>query len=129
MDGSRPGLRRASAALHDVAVVDGVVFLPGGLGPDRALDTFEAYDPEHDRWQALPSLPQAVHHAGVAAADGRLFVTGGYADLSFVPGVLAWAYEPSSRAWTRLPDLASRMALRSGRRTLDRAGSADSDRA
>ena len=87
------------------AVVDGVVFLPGGLGSDRALDTFEAYDPEHGRWEALPSLPRAVHHAGVAAAEGRVFVTGGYADLSFVPGSLAWAYDPSSRSWTRLPDL------------------------
>lgn len=87
------------------AVVDGVAYLPGGLGSDRALDTFEAYDPERDRWQVLPPLPRPVHHAGVAAADGRVFVTGGYADLSFVPGVLAWAYDPSSRSWTRLPDL------------------------
>jgi len=87
------------------AVVNGVAYLPGGLGPDRALETFEAYDPERDRWHSLPPLPRPVHHAGVTAAEGRVFVTGGYADLSFVPGVLAWAYDPSLRTWTRLPDL------------------------
>lgn len=87
------------------AVLDGLVYVPGGLGPDRALDVVETYDPVAGVWREAPPLPAPVHHAGVAAADGRVFVSGGYADLRFVPGSTLWAFDPVRRRWERLPDL------------------------
>lgn len=86
-------------------VADGTVYVPGGLGPDRALAVVEAFDPATGAWRAAPPLPEPVHHAGVAAADGRVYVTGGYPDLRFVPTAAAWAFDPDDGAWTRLPDL------------------------
>ena len=87
------------------AVLDGEVIVPGGLGPDRTLDVVEAYRPADGSWRTLPSLPEPVHHAGVAAADGRLFVSGGYRDLRFVPATDLWAYDPAAGGWERLPNL------------------------
>jgi N-acetylneuraminic acid mutarotase len=87
------------------AVLDGAVIVPGGLGPDRTLGVVEAYRPADGAWRTLPPLPEPLHHAGVAAADGRLFVSGGYRDLRFVPVTDLWAYDPDDRAWRRLADL------------------------
>lgn len=88
------------------AVMDGVAYVPGGLGPARTLGAFEAFDPTQGRWQVLEPLPEPVHHAGVAAADGRVFVAGGYTDLRFRTDHAAmWAYDPGEGAWTRMPDM------------------------
>lgn len=90
--------------------LDDTLYVPGGLGTDRALAVMEAFDPATGAWRTLPPLPEPVHHAGVAAADGRVYVTGGYPDLRFVPTAAAWAFDPSENAWTRLPDLPSERA-------------------
>lgn len=88
------------------AALDGIIYVPGGLGTMRTLGTFEAFDPGTGSWRALPELPEPVHHSGVAAADGRVFVSGGFTSLDFgSPHDGFWAFDPAEGAWSRLPDL------------------------
>ena len=85
---------------------DGRIYVPGGLGRLGSLGTFEVYDPARDAWRALPDLPEPVHHAGVGAADGRIFVSGGYRDLRFRPDHAAlYAFDVAAERWQRLADM------------------------
>lgn len=88
------------------AVWGGRIYVPGGLGRFGSLGAFEVYDPAADAWRTLPELPVPVHHAGVAAAEGRIFVAGGYRDLTFRPDHAAlFAFDVAVERWHRLADL------------------------
>jgi N-acetylneuraminic acid mutarotase len=91
------------------AVLDGKVYVPGGLGSlGRTLDAFEVYDPAIDSWDSLAPLPLGVHHAGIAAAAGRVYLMGGYTDLSFsTDNAQVWAYDPDDDTWERVGDMPS----------------------
>jgi hypothetical protein len=92
------------------AELDGIVYVPGGFGALTAtLSTFESYDPSEDTWTTLPSLPSGVHHAGVAAAGGLVFVMGGFSGLDFSSGTdSVWAYDPARSAWQELDPMPGR---------------------
>lgn len=63
--------------------------MAGGLLADgSATPRVDLYDLGTGRWQAGPPLPEALHHAGVAAFQGRLFVAGGYTQTA---AGAAWA--------------------------------------
>ena len=70
-----------------------------------ALDTSKP----HPTWHKLAPLPgHARTLAGVVAAEGKVYLFGGYTDLApGKPGNLAdaWTYDPSADRWDRLPDL------------------------
>ena len=84
---------------------DGLLYTVGGYADPTTPDgmfsvtgAFEAYDPETDRWTALPSLPSArLDPAAVTAADGRIVVIGGY------DGTTSGAvdiYDPATGQWS-----------------------------
>ena len=55
------------------------VFAAGGFAADgRPTRAFEIYDVATMRWRAGPPLPRALHHAGLAATQDRLWLIGGY---------------------------------------------------
>lgn len=89
------------------AQLDGIFYVPGGLGAaGRTLDVFEAFDPSTGKWRSLATLPAAVHHAGAAAAHGKVYVAGGYRDVSFrTDNAAVWAYEPAVGEWSRVADM------------------------
>ena len=81
-----------------VAMIDGLVYAPGGYG---GRDVLEAYDPAEDTWVQLANMPDGRDHATVTALDGVLYVIGG---VEGITGVLA--YDPQADAWenrARLP--------------------------
>jgi N-acetylneuraminic acid mutarotase len=85
------------------AALDGQIYVAGGFGARFVrLDFFERYDPARDAWEALPPLPEARHHLGLAALDGRVYATGGYADG---PRGEAWAYDVAAGAWSPIASL------------------------
>ncbi|MCB9546111.1 MAG: galactose oxidase [Myxococcales bacterium] len=60
-----------------VAVIDGLIYLAGGLGGGRAVALVDRYDPAADTWEALPDLPTPRDHMAAGAVDGRLVIAGG----------------------------------------------------
>ena len=90
-------------AEHAAAVIDGVIYLPGGLdGDGKTLDTFESYDPATDTWATLPPLPEPRDHFGLAALDGKLYLTGGSIFFEGAVRASTWAYDPAAATWTAL---------------------------
>jgi N-acetylneuraminic acid mutarotase len=87
------------------AVLDGLIYVAGGLLPNGISDTFETYDVATGEWATLAPMPVGLHHLGMAALDGKIYVTGGYADAQFTPDARAWVYDPAADAWTALNDL------------------------
>ncbi|HEX6205287.1 MAG TPA: kelch repeat-containing protein [Solirubrobacterales bacterium] len=94
------------------AFVDGKIYLAGGRFADEVSSpTFDRYDPATDRWTRLPDLPQGkISSLAVVAADGRVVAIGGDDEQNWEDGggfvsPMAWAYDPRTERWTRLPDL------------------------
>jgi N-acetylneuraminic acid mutarotase len=94
------------------AVVDGKIYLAGGRFADEVSSaTFDRYDPATDRWTRLPALPQGkISSLGVVTAGNRVVVIGGDDEQNWEDGggfvsPMAWAYDPRTEDWARLPDL------------------------
>jgi N-acetylneuraminic acid mutarotase len=94
------------------AVLEGKIYLAGGRFADEASSaSFDSYDPATDRWTRLPDLPLGrISSLGVVAVAGRVVVIGGDDEKGWEEGggfvsSMAWAYDPSTRRWARLPDL------------------------
>jgi N-acetylneuraminic acid mutarotase len=63
----------------------------------------EAYDPATDRWAPRASMPAGLHHVGIGAVGGRLYVIGGYKQSGFSvwqPVAAVYAYDPERDSWT-----------------------------
>jgi N-acetylneuraminic acid mutarotase len=94
------------------AVVGGKIYLAGGrLADEVSSATFDRYDPATNRWTRLPDLPQGkISSLGVVSAGDRVVVIGGDDEQGWEDGggfvsPMAWAYDPRSEDWARLPDL------------------------
>jgi len=89
------------------AVVDGRIWVVGGLTAGDASTKVEAYDPAADRWTAGPDLPLALHHLAVVAYRDEVVVVGGFgrgaADLYDGPTDRVLALR--NGAWVDLPRL------------------------
>jgi len=94
-----------------VAVVGGKLYAVGGRQPrDESLTAFEVFDPKQNRWHRLPPVPVGTGSPGVTAIDGKVVVTGGGNEVTD-PDERGWllraayAYDPQTRRWSRLPDM------------------------
>jgi N-acetylneuraminic acid mutarotase len=101
------------ARLYAVAIACGdSIYVIGGLSKPldytTVTDTFWRWRPGQAGWEALPRLPGPgrISHA-VAEIGGRIYVFGGAtAAPSGVRNLAdAYSFDPSTGAWTRLPDL------------------------
>lgn len=61
-------------------VLNGKVWVMGGLRDGAALQTVESYDPQTGTWQPGPPLPIPLHHAAAATYRGEVVVIGGASD-------------------------------------------------
>jgi hypothetical protein len=86
------------------ALIGGSVYTPGGFDAQgRASAVMEVYDVAADRWSSAPPMPEGRHHPGVAAADGKVFVIGGYVPGSF-PGPASdavFVFDPATQTRSR----------------------------
>lgn len=94
------------------ALLDGGIYMAGGrIDDESASSAFVRYDPAADRWTRLRDLPEGkVASLGVAAAGERIVVFGGDDEEGWEDGggsvsSTAWAYDPATEKWTRLPDM------------------------
>jgi N-acetylneuraminic acid mutarotase len=81
-----------------------LVYLLGGFGigegrAPAAPRAVLAYDPSTDGWKVAGELPEGVNHAGLVAAGGKLYVVGGFRDVTFAPTGAVRIYDPSAGTW------------------------------
>ena len=58
-------------------VLNGLLYVAGGIDRGHSLATFETFDPRDGRWTELAPLPEPHDHIGIAALGGKVYVTGG----------------------------------------------------
>ena len=88
-------------------MLDGKVWVIGGLTASGASSKVQLYDPAADKWSAGPDLPIAVHHHAVAVYRNEIVVAGGFlgggSDLYSRPSDRVLALRGG--AWVDLPKL------------------------
>jgi N-acetylneuraminic acid mutarotase len=99
-------LQPLPVARQETAVVElgGFIYVLGGFDARQAIvDSVDRYDPATNQWTARQALPRALHHANVAAVDGKIWLVGA---LTFVGGDLfaaigdIYEYDPAADSWT-----------------------------
>ncbi len=58
-------------------VLDGKIWIAGGMRHGETLQTVQSYDPQTGAWQSEPSLPIPLHHATATTYRGEVVVIGG----------------------------------------------------
>lgn len=103
-------LKRTEVA---AAAVNGKIYVIGGFSEPSLsnlttlaiTNAVEEYDPATDTWSARASLPIGLHHTGIAALGGRIYVAGGFTKslLSvWSPVATLYRFDPEGNTWTEL---------------------------
>lgn len=100
-----------------VSVVDGKIYVMGGVGwprvlnrPGPFLSSVEVFDPKNNRWTEIAEMPtpKALHTASVI--DGKIYVIGGGFRGNGLPTYLSTVevYDPETDRWTEERDIPTR---------------------
>jgi serine/threonine protein kinase/N-acetylneuraminic acid mutarotase len=84
-------------------VLDGKIWVAGGIREGETLQTVESYDPQTGAWQSQPPLPIPLHHATAATYRGEVVVIGGASDIIAEASNKVFALR--SGMWVELPTL------------------------
>lgn len=84
------------------AVLDGIVYLSGGFGGPRVL---ESYDLATDQWMTHPAMPEGKNHHMAVAHQGQIYVFGGLIESTFNQTRSVFVYNPGTHQWRRLADM------------------------
>jgi len=87
------------------AVVDGVLYVVGGLLPDEyvwAIADVWAYSPISDSWTTRAPMPAARASACCGVINGEIYVIGGN-DAARLTFSTLYIYNPSSNTWRKGP--------------------------
>ena len=96
-DAPTPRLMMASA------VLDGKIWVAGGMSHGETLQTVDSYDARTGAWQREPPLPIPLHHATAATYRGEVVVIGGASDNLADASNKVFAFRDGK--WTELPTL------------------------
>jgi hypothetical protein len=100
----RPGPALPGARAHaGAAVLDGVLYVVGGMGEAGPLGTVLAWDAQGGRWQARHPLATARSAPVVVALGGALYAVGGVG-VDGRPAHGMEVYDPTADAWTAGPE-------------------------
>src|SRR5437016_10784127 len=98
---------QATGELLGVAI-NGKLYAAQGLLPGfKPAGLVYEYDPAADAWAQKKPMPHPVHHAGVTALNGKMYLFGGF-DLppsgppGWNPVSDAWEYDPATDGWRAL---------------------------
>ena len=94
-----------------VAELDGRIYVVGGFnGLLGLLEDVQVYDIEAGTWSTVAPLPRSIHHANVAAVDGKLYVLGSLIDLQFTATGESWVYDPVADSWSDIAPMGAAAA-------------------
>lgn len=82
---------------HSAEVLDGRLWLVGGLGASGSRGMVQVFDPVRNEWRLGPTLPRRVGSAATAVIEGTLYVAGGIEGSRTVRD--AWRLAPGDTAW------------------------------
>jgi len=87
-------------------LLDGKIYVIGGIKFLGSTNKVEAYDINEDSWETLPDLPEKLNHIGIASDGERVFVSGGFLNMRQTDFVnTLYAYNVSKKTWTTLSDM------------------------
>ncbi|KAL1520551.1 hypothetical protein AB1Y20_022127 [Prymnesium parvum] len=92
----------------------GKIYAAGGVGgdsddDDEAWCSMECYDPMTDQWSHVRPMKLRRAFFGMAALDGKLYISGGVVDDEGLSSVEA--YDPITDEWTQLEPMLSRRSF------------------
>jgi len=102
-----PRLDQARAGLA-AAELEGRIYAAGGAGLVDPRDDLEVFEPQMRGWRALKPMPVGLERFGMTAAEGRIYVAGGYAaeaEDGAAPIAQVWSYDPEMDVWRGETDL------------------------
>ena len=97
---------RGSRLHHTAAVVDGKIYVVGGIiyddeGEEVATGLVEMYDPAADSWQQMAAMPTVRYSHASAVMDSNIYVSGGFTTLGELSDAFE-AYDPVTNTWATL---------------------------
>ncbi|HUG16947.1 MAG TPA: kelch repeat-containing protein, partial [Thermomicrobiales bacterium] len=82
-----------------VGVIDGKLYVAGGLSGSVAVNHLSVYDPATNAWTDLTPMPTLRDHVNATVIDGLLYVVGGRAvDIDATTAVNE-RYDPATNSW------------------------------
>lgn len=105
-NGWNDGMSNARSEIH-AAVLDNKIYVAGGIGLFRVLDSCQSYDLDTKNWHDCAPLPRPLHHVAMAADHDAIYASGGYVALPFEQDLDAalFALDPEADQWTELSAL------------------------
>lgn len=88
------------------AVINGKVYVAGGIVDKRTTNSAAVYDPTTDSWELIAHMPRGRNHAASGTDGNKLFVFGGRGPGSGDSNVVAngfadvQIYDPSKNIWS-----------------------------
>eukprot|EP00808_Paulinella_micropora_P025653 g50786.t1 len=86
-------------------VMDGYIYVLGGIDGSVYLSSTERYDARSDSWEVLPSMSAPRATPAVAACNGYIYVMGGHNQHEYLS--LAERFDPGSMSWESLPSMSA----------------------
>jgi N-acetylneuraminic acid mutarotase len=81
------------------AVINGVIYVAGGIGEGMVGNQLEVYDPVTDTWTELSPMRIPRNHIAGGTINGKLYVAGGRPP--FTPGLdVLEEYDPGTDTWS-----------------------------
>lgn len=104
--GWNDGMAQARSEIH-ATTLDGKLYIAGGIGLFRVLDSCEVLDLTMDIWEGCGKLPRPLHHVAMASDATYVYASGGYISLPFnadpEPGL--FRLNPESGEWMEISKL------------------------
>src|SRR5262249_42564336 len=85
-----------------IAALGDAIYIVSGYGSDQVPSVLvQVYDPAANKWKQAAPIPQAMHHHGVAAVEGKIYVVGGFTGVFAKRSPIAsvGGYAPAADGW------------------------------
>ena len=89
-------------------VIDGKLYVAGGIGSNSPRETAEVFDPTANQgagaWSALPPMPSARAYANGVVLNGKLYVIGGISSDGSLSAIVR-VFDPATNTWSTSNDI------------------------
>ena len=86
-----------SRADCNTAVINGELYVIGGISHNGYLDSIEKYNDKNDKWEYVTAIPNAPKGYAVAVYDDNIYIIGGYVNGAYLRDVQV--YNVTSNTW------------------------------